>query len=85
MATMGGSVKLVRLIHSSTFEARSDELSPDVVQAACLANAHHFIQQMKLEEWKKHVFFLVSSECILSFLLAVKQGFCLCSKVIKGP
>ena len=57
MATMGGSVKLVRLIHSSTFEARSDELSPDVVQAACLANAHHFIQQMKLEEWKKHVFF----------------------------
>jgi len=26
--------------------ARSDELSPDVVQAACLANAHHFIQQM---------------------------------------
>ena len=26
--------------------ARSNDLSPDVVQAACLANAHNFIQQM---------------------------------------
>lgn len=26
--------------------ARTDALSPDVVSAACLANAHHFIQQM---------------------------------------
>mmetsp|Transcript_34665 Transcript_34665/g.64564 ORF Transcript_34665/g.64564 Transcript_34665/m.64564 type:complete len:191 (+) Transcript_34665:28-600(+) len=26
--------------------ARSNELSPDVVQAACLANAHNFIQKM---------------------------------------
>lgn len=81
---MGGSVKRSsfdwRSLH---FEARSDELSPDVVQAACLANAHHFIQQMKLEEWKKHIFCCEFWMC--SFLLAVKQGFCLCSKVIKGP